>query len=274
MHVQVGIKEAAKSLGVSTSTLKRLCDQSIVPSFRTPGGHRRFDRTLIDIARRHLLGQPLNPELPSSDQTWYSLLLSGSEAGLRQYLMEKGAAGDLVESLDSILLQSILAINELSRFGESTYRFHMAYQAALNAITWKSTRFLTRHRCQSRVFGISSGLAVDDVGSAMIELALRMSRLDSLALRCFSGVEQLASLATQVQASHIWLCHLTDRTISLLNQQIEYLSRHMHSESELLVLTTPEALGSIDRNRNLQVFTRPSQLLTLQISGISLSAQL
>ncbi len=274
MHVQVGIKEAAKSLGVSTSTLKRLCDQSIVPSFRTPGGHRRFDRTLIDVARRHLLGQPLNPEIPASDQTWFRLLLSGSEVGLRQYLMEEGAAGDLVASLDSILLQSILAINELSCFGESNYRFQMAYQAALSAITWKSTRFLTRHRCQSRVLGISSGFAADDIGSAMIELALRMSRLDALALRCCSEAGQLASLASQVQASHIWLCHLTDRTIASMNQQIEFLSRNMHSECELLVLTTPEALDRIDRNPKLQVFTRPSQLLTLQISGINMSAQL
>ncbi len=38
----VGLSEAAAIAGVSVSTLRRWADEGRLPSFRTPGGHRRF----------------------------------------------------------------------------------------------------------------------------------------------------------------------------------------------------------------------------------------
>lgn len=38
----LGLSEAAAMAGVSISTLRRWADEGRIPSFRTPGGHRRF----------------------------------------------------------------------------------------------------------------------------------------------------------------------------------------------------------------------------------------
>lgn len=269
MHVQVGIQEAAKTLGISPSTLKRLCDQNIVPSFRTPGGHRRFDRTLIDIARRRLLGQSPGSEIASTDHTWLSLMRQGRESELCQYLRTLGGSGKLVESIDAILQDSILAFDSLSASSDSGgYRLQMAFQAVLNAITWKSTRFLTRHSCQARALGISSGLPVDEIGSSIVELALRMSRLDALSIRSCTQADQLVGFAQRVQASHIWLCHLTDQTALMLEQQIRFLLNAMHADCTLLVLAPHFTAANDLYGPRCQLFTKVSQLLTVQMDGI------
>jgi excisionase family DNA binding protein len=45
----VGLSEAAALAGVSLSTVRRWADEGRLPSFRTPGGHRRF--RVVDIER-------------------------------------------------------------------------------------------------------------------------------------------------------------------------------------------------------------------------------
>ena len=48
------ISEAARFLGVSLSTVRRWSDAGVLPSYRTPGGQRRFSREQIDEFLRSL----------------------------------------------------------------------------------------------------------------------------------------------------------------------------------------------------------------------------
>lgn len=43
MDTPMGIREAAKALGVSIDSLRRWEKQGLITSERTAGGHRRFD---------------------------------------------------------------------------------------------------------------------------------------------------------------------------------------------------------------------------------------
>ena len=40
----LSISEAARVLGVSLSTVRRWSDAGVLPSYRTPGGQRRYNR--------------------------------------------------------------------------------------------------------------------------------------------------------------------------------------------------------------------------------------
>jgi len=52
--------QAAKYLGVAQSTIRKWSDQSLVPAFYTPGGHRRFRRRDLDdfLTRSGRAGRP------------------------------------------------------------------------------------------------------------------------------------------------------------------------------------------------------------------------
>jgi excisionase family DNA binding protein len=41
-------KEAGAYLGISLSTLHKIEKQGLLVPFRTPGGHRRYDRKMLD----------------------------------------------------------------------------------------------------------------------------------------------------------------------------------------------------------------------------------
>jgi excisionase family DNA binding protein len=41
-------KEAVEYLGISLSTLHKIEKQGLLVPFRTPGGHRRYDRKMLD----------------------------------------------------------------------------------------------------------------------------------------------------------------------------------------------------------------------------------
>jgi excisionase family DNA binding protein len=42
------ISEAARHLGVSLSTVRRWSDAGVLPSYRTPGGQRRYNREQLE----------------------------------------------------------------------------------------------------------------------------------------------------------------------------------------------------------------------------------
>jgi excisionase family DNA binding protein len=54
----VGIGAVAELLGMSVSSARRLADSGVLPSVRTAGGHRRFERRALERFTRERLGEP------------------------------------------------------------------------------------------------------------------------------------------------------------------------------------------------------------------------
>lgn len=61
----LGAGEVAAAFGVTTKSVGRWADEGLIPSFRTPGGTRRFRRGEVERALRELSNTPRTAEQPS-----------------------------------------------------------------------------------------------------------------------------------------------------------------------------------------------------------------
>ena len=79
--------EVAKILKVNTSSVKRWADEGKLPCFRTPGGHRRFDRVHVEAFQRNNQKQV--------GKVWHQLfldvLIEGNQLEAEALLMSKRA---------------------------------------------------------------------------------------------------------------------------------------------------------------------------------------
>lgn len=139
--------QAARALGVSESTVRRLCDQGALESLRTEGGHRRIRPTEVAAyARRAAL--PLNAEQArgaagrggrhAGEQELVrrttQALVAGDARLLRNMLDELSLAGEGAAYLaDRVLTPALAELGERWCQGQlSVYREHRASELVLS----------------------------------------------------------------------------------------------------------------------------------------------
>jgi methanogenic corrinoid protein MtbC1 len=117
-------KQAAKAIGVSESSLKRWCDQGLIETIRTVGGHRKLPiSNLIRFVRERdkpiIRGEILGLSLGKSaeiglDRGWTTLaeaLLNGDEALARQVIFEFYLAKDSISEIcDEVICKAFREI--------------------------------------------------------------------------------------------------------------------------------------------------------------------
>jgi anti-sigma regulatory factor (Ser/Thr protein kinase) len=89
----VRIAEVVRELGLSPTRIRQLADAGVIPSSRTPGGHRLFDLGAVRaaVARRSLPKDPLTATM-DADPSWYSEL---TLLGLSEDVVWRRVAEDL-----------------------------------------------------------------------------------------------------------------------------------------------------------------------------------
>jgi excisionase family DNA binding protein len=89
----VRIAEVSRELGLSPTRIRQLADAGIIPSSRTPGGHRLFDLEAVRaaVARRSLPKDPLTATI-DAEPSWYSEL---TLLGLSEDVVWRRVVGDL-----------------------------------------------------------------------------------------------------------------------------------------------------------------------------------
>ncbi|MEZ4367326.1 MAG: helix-turn-helix domain-containing protein [Kofleriaceae bacterium] len=60
--------DVAELLGVGTTSVKRWADSGALPCVKTPGGHRRFERVVVEALREH--GLPVEDSGPVEAASW------------------------------------------------------------------------------------------------------------------------------------------------------------------------------------------------------------
>lgn len=127
MKQSISPKQAARAFGVSESSLKRWCDQGLIPAERTAGGHRRLPisgvlgfvratgQTIVDP---EALGLPASsragPRVVSrSRDLLEEALETGNEVACRQILLDLYLGGNRIATLaDEVIAPVFRAIGE------------------------------------------------------------------------------------------------------------------------------------------------------------------
>ena len=120
-------KQVAASIGVSESSLKRWCDQGVITTEKTPGGHRRIRvREVVRFLREqsHPLVSPETLGLPTgagrrtapleaSHGALLDALEAGDHAGVRRVILDHYLAGaSLLELCERLLVPTLYAIGD------------------------------------------------------------------------------------------------------------------------------------------------------------------
>ena len=122
-------KQVARAIGVSESTLKRWCDRGLLPTIRTPGGHRRLPlHGVLDFLRsnKHRLPHPELLGLPAtSGQTvwvveracepFLEAILRGKKDVCRQLILDLHLANQPISIIGDGLMTPVLKEIDQSR---------------------------------------------------------------------------------------------------------------------------------------------------------------
>lgn len=127
MQLFVSPKQVARAIGVSESSLKRWCDEGLIPAERTAGGHRRMPISgvlaYLRSSRRNLVA----PELLGLPATYgkseriigrsreglFEALLSGDEALCRQIVFDQWLSGQPLSLIcDQVIAAAFIKIGD------------------------------------------------------------------------------------------------------------------------------------------------------------------
>ena len=214
-------RQAARALGVSEASLKRWCDQGLLPTARTPGGHRRLPLNgIVEFVReRHLelvqpgvLGLPeINHrsagDSPGLRQVMQAALENADEPEFRRLLLGSYLAGaSAVELLDDLIAPAFRAIGDRWAHGE------VAIYAERRAV-----ELCARELHQLRMFlpalppeappAIGGTLTGDPylLPTTMVEIALREAGWRAQSYGCGLPAATLVDALQHVRPRVLWL---------------------------------------------------------------------
>jgi len=133
MQKNASPKQVARAIGVSESTLKRWCDDGLIPMTKTVGGHRRIEVAAVIKFLRETGRQVVEPELlnlpVTAGKTEWTLiravdrlvasLVSGEESVVRQIVFDLLLADHSVTAIfDDVLAPALHRIGEQWSCGE------------------------------------------------------------------------------------------------------------------------------------------------------------
>lgn len=205
-------QEAARLLGVGTTSVKRWAEAGVLACVKTPGGHRRYPRAavealLADEARwstqRPASGAPPGVEVAEGwTAAWVALLISGGEPEdvTRALLAERDAAGSWWRVGDR-LAAVLKAIGQRWAHGQLTVlQEHLASERLARGLTRALPSIVIPAGARRALLLVAPG---DDhtLGLRLAELALREAGWDTEWAGRRTPIEELARFARERRIS-------------------------------------------------------------------------
>lgn len=213
-------KQVARAIGVSESTLKRWCDNNLIPMTKTAGGHRRIEVEAViqflresgrQIIEPELLGLPVTAgktewTLSRATDRIVSSLVSGEEAVVRQIMFDLLLADHSVTAIfDDVMAPAMHRIGDQWNCGDvAVYQERRACEICL--------RYLRELRPSSTLandaptaIGATVESDIYTLPIAMSEIVLRSVGWNATSLGTNLPFETLIDATNTAQPRLLWL---------------------------------------------------------------------
>lgn len=229
----VSPRQAARAIGVSESSLKRWCDQGIIHSVRTAGGHRKMARGEVlkfvrsrkqTLASPELLGLP-----PSSDHSSLGLergktrfteaLISGEEALARQIVFDLYMAQySFCQIFDLVIAAAFKEIGDLWDCNDiEVYQERRACEIC-SRILFEIRKF--QGSPDRKLLAIGGTIEGDQYAlpQMMVELVLRDVGFDAISLGTSIPFDSLIRAIEENKPALFWL------SVSHIDENIDFVN--------------------------------------------------
>ncbi len=223
------VQEAANLLNVSVSTFKRMCDVNDIPVSRTPGGHRRIDRSALDKVIIESIRPQISTEftsIPSNHQQVVDCMMmhlihdrvDDAMDLLRNLALQYNALSGIpcIRLIEDTVVAALWKIgNFWSDAKIPIYRERIASDAAmqlLDRINSKHSGFLGASRSSistSNVIAVGGTFegSSDTIGSKLIECCLRLIGVSALDLGSNLSAKIISDATHDLNANLVWINH-------------------------------------------------------------------
>lgn len=235
----VSPKQVAHAIGVSESSLKRWCDQGLIETVRTAGGHRRLAVSAVlgylqksgqRLVSPEVLGlPPLSPgagqrSISKAQTALIEALTQGQDLASRQLVVEAFLAGHPVHAIaDELIAPAFHEIGRQWGCGEvAVYQERHACEIMLRVLT--DLRRMTESPSTASLKAIGGTLECDHycLPNQLAELVLRHAGWDAVSLGSNLPAETIVLAIQQHQPQLVWLSvsyfECEDRFISAVEQ--------------------------------------------------------
>ncbi|WP_437187652.1 helix-turn-helix domain-containing protein [Planctomicrobium sp. SH668] len=216
-------RQVAQAINVSESSLKRWCDQGLIPFIKTAGGHRRlpvngvltFLRTSgFEITHPEILGLPATTlggkgrKLNSERQRLVAALMNGDEAVGTEVIFNLYLAGNSISTIcDDVLIEAFQSIrNQCSGGDVPVYQECRSYEICIRIL--HGFRRALPEVAPSAVVALGGTLNgdTDTLGSLMAELVLRENGWRACSFGTFTPFLSLRQALCDMGPRLCWLC--------------------------------------------------------------------
>lgn len=214
-------KQVARAIGVSESSLKRWCDQGLIQTVRTAGGHRKLPiRDVIRFMRERkhsvvcpeVLGMPTRSSqseigLERGRVALIDALLAGNEALARQIVLDLYLAKHSISVIcDEVIGRAFQEIGCRVKKGMiSIYQERRSCEFALR-ILYELRRTQPEPDAAWKACGGSLEGDTCALSSTVVELVLRDGDWQATSLGCSIPADSLVNAILETKPRIFWLC--------------------------------------------------------------------
>ncbi len=245
-------RQAAAALGVSESSLKRWCDQGMIPSLVTPGGHRRLPLAgILEFAQKsqHSFVRPelLGLAAVAGQQrfSWeaavdslVAALVSGNESAARQIVMDAFLRGSTIAEIGDLLCAPALhQVGERWQCGElEIYRERRSCRIMLRIMLEVRALLPPPHADQPIAIGGTFEGDFYDLPTTLVEMVLIQAGWNASSLGASLPATTMISALREYKPKLFWVSVSSAEDEAALQTWVYELAAAAHSCGTRLIL--------------------------------------